>query len=221
MKLARNTLFTATVHLTLLVAGARMESSAAVTLFDNLSAGSPNGSFYVTNTQWTGQAFATTGTAFVLNQVSLRLWNQNGTTGGYQIQIWDSSGASGSPGAQVGGAIHTGLAEDLGTNPGGLLNLTGLNISLNAGTSYYLIALGTGLTDIEDIFFPSPGTIAWDATDVNLAATYDTGDSGANWFGPYSQNLYMGISGESVPEVSSVALSALAIGASMCRRGRC
>lgn len=98
------------------------ESRATVMLFDNLSAASPNGYFTVDNTQWTAQAFSTTATDFTLSEVSLRLWNNSGTTGGFEIQIWDSTGSGGKPGAQVGSAIYTGLAENLGGSSS-LLNI--------------------------------------------------------------------------------------------------
>lgn len=207
----------------LLVAGACIESSAAVTLFDNLSAGSPNGYSGVGNTQWVGQAFSTAETDFVVNEVSLRLWNNSGTTGSFEIQIWDASGASSQPGEQVGMTIYTGLAQELGSSPG-VLSITGLNVSLDSNTTYYLMALGTGLTDIPgfDIFEPSsPGSLAWNVTNVNQADFYTTGNSGSDWYGPFPYNAYMSISGEAVPEVSSATLSALAIGTIMFRRRRC
>ena len=75
-----------------------------VILFDNLSSSS-NGSIGVSNTQWPAQAFSTTATDYVINELSLLLWNQNGTTGDFEIQIWDALGTSGKPGNQVGSAI--------------------------------------------------------------------------------------------------------------------
>ena len=224
MKHSRHAIFPAAalraLPVFLLFAGTNMKSSAAVALFDNLAAGSPNGYFGVTNSQWSCQAFSTTATDFVVSEVSLRLWNQSGTTGGYEIQIWDANGTAGRPGAMVGSAVHVGLAQDLG-GPPSVLNITGLNVSLQASKTYFLVALGTSLTETGDPeFFSSPGFLAWDATNVNFTATYDTGDSGSSWYGPYSQNLYMKISTESVPEVSSITICALGIGLTMLRRKR-
>ena len=119
--------------LTVAIACCGPASRAGVVLFDNLSAGSFNGSFGVTNTQWVAQAFSTTATDYVLDEVSLRLWNQNGTTGNFQIQVWDALGTSGRPGAQVGSAIYTGLAQNLGDSESpGLLTIPGLGVALGA-----------------------------------------------------------------------------------------
>ena len=193
---------------------------AGAILFDNLSAGSPNGSFGVSNTQWTAQSFATTTAGFILDEVSIRLWNLNGTSGNFEIQVWDALGAGGRPGAQVGAAVYTGLAEDLGSSYGSLLAVSGLSFTLTPDTTYYLVAAGTSLTDIPDDFFPIPGTLYWDATDVVTSPSYDTSNSGANWNGPFSQNLYMTITAVPEPSTYCMALAGLACGGYLVRRRR-
>jgi hypothetical protein len=185
---------------------------AGAILFDNLSAGSPNGSFGVSNTQWTAQSFATTTAGFILDEVSIRLWNLNGTSGNFEIQVWDALGAGGRPGAQVGAAVYTGLAEDLGSSSGSLLAVSGLNFTLTPDTTYYLVAAGTSLTDIPDDFFSIPGTLYWDATDVVTSPSYGTGNSGAGWNGPFSQNLYMKVTAVPEPSTYAMALAGLAGG---------
>lgn len=191
-------------------------TSASVVLFDNLEAGSPNGYYGVTNTQWSAQAFSTNSAGFVLQDVSLRLWNPNGeATGSFEVQIWDSLGTSGRPGAQVGPAIYTGLAENLGGS-GTRLSILGMSVSLVTDTTYYLVMAGTELADIDYGMGPSPGFLAWDATDVITSPTYDT--SGSGWNGPYSQNLYMQIT--AVPEPTSVFLIMLGGGVLLLRRKR-
>ena len=185
---------------------------AEVILFDNLAAGSPNGSFGVSNTQWTAQSFATTSAGFILDEVSIPLWNQNGTSGNFEIQVWDALGAGGRPGAQVGAAVYTGLAQNLGSSYGSLLAVSGLNFTLAPSTSYYLVAAGTSLTDIPDDFFSIPGTLYWDATNVVTSPAYDTGNSGANWNGPFSQYLYMKVAAVPEPSTCAMALAGLACG---------
>ncbi len=180
---------------------------AEVILFDNLAAGSPNGDYFVTNTQLAAQAFTTTATDAVVSEVSLRLRNFNGTSGGYQIQIWDSSGSSGSPGNQVGAAIYTGLAENLGRSAS-LLTIPGLSVSLGASTTYYMVATGTSLA--------SGGIVGWGATDVVTTGAYDSAGSG--WNGPYTQSLYMKVS--AVPEPESVTIVTVGLAAGWMRSRR-
>lgn len=194
--------------LTVAIACCGSASRAGVVLFDNLAAGSPNGFFGVTNTQWVAQAFSTTATGYVLNEVSLRLWNPNGTTGSFQIQVWDALGTSGRPGAQVGSAIYTGQAASLGDSDS-LLTIAGLSVALGANTPYYLVARGTTLDDA--------GFLAWNATDVITSNSYDTID-GSTWGGPYSQNLYMKVS--AVPEPSTAIMIGAGLAAWVIRRHR-
>lgn len=193
--------------LTVAIACCGSASRAGVVLFDNLSAGDPNGNFGVNNSQWVAQAFSTTATGYVLDEVSLRLWNPNGTTGSFQIQVW-TSGTSGRPGAQVGSAIYTGQAASLGDSDS-LLTIAGLSVALGANTPYYLVARGTTLDDA--------GFLAWNATNVITSNSYDT-INGSTWNGPYSQNLYMKVS--AVPEPSTAIMIGAALAAWVIRRHR-
>ena len=192
-----------------------LPASASVVLFDNLSAGSPNGDSGVSNTQWPAQAFSTTSTGFILTEASLRLWNQSGTTGNFEVQVWDSLGTSGQPGAQVGPTIYIGQAENLGGS-GSLLSITDLNVPLIANTTYYLVVAGAGLTDTDGGFDSYPGYLAWDQTNVNTTPSYVTVGSG--WIGPFATNSYMKIS--AVPEPTSTFLIILAGGTLLARRKR-
>lgn len=202
--------------LTVAMACCGSASRAGVVLFDNLSAGQPNGYFGVTNSQWVAQAFSTTATDYVLDEVSLRLWNQNGTTGNFEIQVWDASGDSGRPGAQVGSAIYTGQAASLGDSTS-LLTIPGLSVALGANTTYYLVARGTTLTEVDPGFGPSPGSLAWNATDVITSNSYDT-VNGSSWGGPYAQNLYMKVT--AVPEPSTEIVICAGLAAWVIRRHR-
>lgn len=193
---------------------------AAMILFDNLTAPNPNGATYVTNTQITAQKFLTTTTARQLSMVSLRLSNQNQTSGSYQIQIWDATGDAGSPGAQVGTEIYSGLAEDLSSDANSLLTISDLNVVLETNTAYFLVVRGSSLTDVASGFFldpPVPGALAWSMTDTNPSGAYD-GDSTV-WSGPYSQNFYMKIEANVVPEPAS-ALFILISGTTLCLKRR-
>ena len=195
---------------------------AATIIFDNLNAPLPNGDVGVGNTQYVAQAFTTTATDFVLNAVHLKLYNQNGTTGGYELQLWDTTGASGRPGAKVGAALYTGLAQNL--IPGSLLSVTGLNRVLAANTKYYLVAAGTSLTDVPGRSSPLPGSLGWNVTDTTtpgLSGVYVASNSGTTWNGPSPYYGYMKIEATaSVPDVghTPAALGVILAGLATLRR---
>lgn len=159
--------------------GLATQQGQAAVIFDNLSATS-NGTMVVSNTQSIAQAFRTTATDFVLTGVQLRLYNMNGTTGGYELQLWDATGSSGSPGVQTGAALYTGLAQNLTASPppiGSLLSVTGLNRTLAANTTYYLVVAGTSLSSVvlPGPVIPGipslslPGNLAWSTTTSSTA----------------------------------------------------
>jgi hypothetical protein len=202
-------ILTLAIALALSAAPARAEL-----IFNNLAAGSPNGSFGVSNSGWVAQSFSTTSSGFILSEVALRLWNVSGTSGNFELQVWDALGASGSPGAQVGLAIYTGLAQNLGSEYGSLLTVSGLNVTLVPDTAYYLVAAGASLADVPGPFRPIPGQLYWDATDVVTSPAYDTIDSGGDWRGPFSQNLYMKVTAASaaVPEPGTWGAMAILTG---------
>ncbi len=148
--------------------GLAAQQGQAAVIFDNLSASAGlygYGSMVVSNTQSIAQAFHTTATDFILTGVQLRLYNMSGTTGGYELQLWDATGSSGSPGVQIGAALYNGLAQNLTASPppiGSLLSVTGLNRTLAANTTYYLVVAGTSLTTVGlPPFFSLPGNLAW------------------------------------------------------------
>jgi hypothetical protein len=199
-------ILTVAIALALSAAPARAE----LIVFDNLSAGSPNGSFGVSNSGWIAQSFSTTSSGFILSEVALRLWNMGGTSGNFELQVWNALGTAGAPGSQVGGAIYTGLAQSLG-NTSSLLTVSGLNVTLVPDTAYYLVAAGASLADFPGPFGPIPGQLEWDATDVVTFPAYDTGDSGGNWSGPFNQNLYMKVTAASAPIPEPGTWAAMAI----------
>ena len=199
-------ILTVAIALALSAAPARAE----LIVFDNLAAGSPNGSFSVSNSGWLAQSFSTTSAGFTLSGVALRLWNNTGTSGNFELQVWNALGTAGAPGSQVGGAIYTGLAESLG-NTSSLLTVSGLNVTLVPDTAYYLVAAGANLADVPGPGRPILGQLYWDATDVVTFPAYDTGDSGVNWSGPFNQNFYMKVTAASAPIPEPGTWAAMAI----------
>ena len=198
-----------TVAVAIALALSAAPSRAELIVFDNLSAGSPDGSALVSNSQWLAQSFSTTSAGFTLSGVALRLWNDSGTSGNFELQVWDARGASGRPGAQVGSAIYTGLAQALGSGYGSLLTVSGLNVTLVPDTTYYMLAAGTSLADITS-FSTYPGTLSWDATSVVTSPAYGTANSGVNWISE-AANQYMKVTAASAPIPEPGTWAAMAI----------
>ena len=191
---------TGAIGVTLLVClGQVAQTRAASVLFNNL--GQPGSGYSSTSRVSLAQGFATTSTDFVLSEVSLPLWRQAGATGTYEILVWDSTGDDGMPGAQVGAAIHSGLAENLSTTGGSLLTISGLNIVLSPSTAYYLVSRNTSVTPA--------GGLNWKLSNNNTSRFYEL-DSENIWGGPYPSNMEMKIT--AVPEPSAGVLLVLGIG---------
>ena len=191
---------TGLIGVTLLVClGQVPQTRAAAVLFDNL--GGPGSGYSSTSLVSLAQAFTTTSTNFVLSEVSLPLWRRAGAEGIYEILVWDSTGGGGSPGAQVGSAIHSGLAQNLSTTGGTLLTISGLNVALLPSTTYYLVSRNTSVTPAVDLL--------WKLSNINTSPFYEL-DSENNWGGPYPSNMEMKIT--AVPEPSAGVLLVLGAG---------
>ena len=116
----------------------------------------------------------------------------------------------------MGSAIYTGQAASLGDTDS-LLTIAGLSVALGANTTYNLVARGTTLTEVGSAPFTSPGSLAWNATDVITSNSYST-INGSEWSGPFTQNLYMKVS--AVPEPSTAIMIGAALAAWVIRRHR-
>ena len=182
------------------------ESQAAVVLFDNL--GQAGGAYSSALPVSVAQAFTTTSAAHVLDEVSLPLWRSGEATGPYIIQLWDATGNDGTPGAQVGSALFSGLAQNLSTTPGALLTIPNLNITLSPNTTYYLVSGNTSVTPTADFM--------WALSDTNTSNFFEFSEG--SWGGPYPSNLKMRITAVPEPSTVAMALAAIACGGWSLRR---
>jgi len=101
-----------------------------------------------------------------------------------------------------------------------VLNVVGVGAEVGVSRPSLPPADGTSLTDIPDFDGPIPGTLYWDATNVVTSPAYDTSNSGANWNGPFSQNLYMKATAVPEPSACMMALAGLACGGYLVRHRR-
>jgi hypothetical protein len=199
--------------------------TALEVLVDNLSQ-TFNGISSMENTTAAAQSFVTDASGYIVTEVALRAYNDSGTTGAYEVQIWDNTGASGSPGAQVGSSIYSGEAGDLSTDPSNILLIDNLNVELQPSTTYYLVLKPVSLSPVGDPEAPFPGTLGMRSTSSTSGTGFPasrsyivTGPSSSS--GPFSWNF--GVQVTAVPEPSTWAMGSLScslLGWSAMRRRR-
>ena len=200
---------TASATLTVLLLIATTSFASLVTLADNLS--QPTDSSASINNDWSmAQSFRTNATAFTLNSVALPLQKEGiGTTGTFAMQVYDTTGANGTPGQKVAD-IRTAIdAATLGTTEGSVYEATGLSTLLSAGTEYYLVLNSENLT----------GKVYWDWTNsvagTGFPSSY-TSNYGSGWGTPTSSSpqkmQIVASDATSVPEPSTYALLTIALG---------
>jgi predicted Rdx family selenoprotein len=112
-----------------------------------------NGNVDVDNNQWIAQEFSTT-EAFDLTQVSMDLEQGNGD-GEFEVSIYTS--ADDEPGTLLD-VLATPDSSELTSTP---FVLSGLDVALDADSTYFLEVSGVTLTESEEDF----NAIVWDTTD--------------------------------------------------------
>lgn len=180
------------------------------TLADNLSLGQGT---YTGYNQFNriAQGFTTTTTEYTISSVSVVLFTFSaGTTGSYNISIWDSTGSGGLPGAQVGSALYNGDVAALGTTAT-QVDVNGLNKLLAPSSSYYLVVAPTSLGGGPPALLVSAQTNSTLGT-IGFPSNYSF-FNGTNWTGPSTSvfNLIR-VQATAVPEPSTYALGAIASG---------
>lgn len=168
------------------------------------------------------QGFRTTADALVVTDVSVLIWNPFDTTGNFALEIWDATGTDGRPGAKVTEA-GTGDAALFGTSSA-IFTLSGLDLTLNPITAYFLVVKGISLTDIDVGMGmgPEPGYLAWSATPSTSGTGFPSNVS--SWSGGWSSldqsyPLQMSIEAttDAVPEPTALTLFGL-VGLGLTRR---
>lgn len=210
---------------TTLLASQTTTSSAATVLWDN-TANATSGSIAVGNSQWLAQQFKTTASLNSIETLTLGIGKGGATGGNLIIDIYNSAGAGGSPGALV-----TSLATIPVTSlSGSSYTVSNLNAILTPSSTYYVVARGSNIPD--SMFMPPmslPVFMNWNATSIatGTGAGYDApspfyvSTNSTSW-SPQSNYGYMSItagSASAVPEPSgTLSLAALVVSAAGIRR---
>lgn len=145
--------------------------ASPVSLYDNLS---QDGDYMtaITNTEWAAQGFATTATAFTLTTVEAAIFSDTPSTGTFALEIWSPAG--GAPGTKVA-EVFSGNANQL---TGSTFAVSGLNLALSAGTSYFLLIKGVSLDEFSNLQW----RYADAAGGTGLPSAFaQTTDAGLNW----------------------------------------
>lgn len=121
--------------------------AAAIDLSNNLSE-TPYSNSLVTGNNWQAQSFLTDATHTLITQVEVRFCaaetGGGSPSGTFEVQIWNANGSGGTPGAKVADVTTNRSVADL-TCASSPAVFSGLSISLNASTKYYLVVSGEGL----------------------------------------------------------------------------
>lgn len=158
--------------------------AAEIDLSNNLSETFSSNSA-VDDNDWHAQSFNTDATHTLITRVEVPFCvaeTSSNPTGTFEVQIWNASGAGGSPGAKVADVTTnrsvTGLLCPLSNISSPAVVFSGLAIALNASTKYYLVLSGVGL---------GPTTSGlWDYT-LSESGTgfpsdyYGSSNAGVNW----------------------------------------
>ncbi|MFM8494280.1 MAG: PEP-CTERM sorting domain-containing protein [Planctomycetia bacterium] len=131
---------------------------------------------------WSAQGFATTATDSTIGAVTVPMRRDPGvTSGALQLFIYDATGDGGRPGSSVTGetAVGSFLFDAVPTTTANV-TFTGLNLSLNPSTNYFVVLKTPGLVG---------GSFRWDYTNSTGGLGFPSPfagslDSGASWFTP-------------------------------------
>jgi len=193
------------------VGGLGQSATASVVLIDSLNGATADGSVDISDTQWAAQTFTTTASDYVLDLLTVRLYNNAATAGDMVVSIYDATGAGGRPGSLVRNVIFQEVA-DLGTSLSDTTRVARIFAAdpypsrvLSPSTTYYVVIKGSGITG---------GTGKWTWTNTNTGtgvsgsvSSYST--DGSTWGAPQA-TVPLQLQVTAVPEPSGLALAAIA-----------
>jgi len=160
------------------------------------------------NTTWYAAPFRTTSDLNTITGVDLKIDNRGDYNGGNMaIDIWTSKGANLGPAGLLSVIYNGGY-------PGSLVSISGLSLTLDPGTEYFVVARGEDFNVFENEFYSFPGSLAWNSVGGNFTHSgtgfvfgiwYSLGDPD-NWSklsDTYSSmmTVYAASSSSNVPEI--------------------
>jgi hypothetical protein len=134
--------------------------AAAIDLSNNLE-NAPGSGNPITTTNWYAQSFATDATHRYITTVVVGLCSFSSTTGAYNVEIWDATGAGNTPGsavAIVAANVNTTNPNSCSTSNTPGPTFSGLAIALNPSTTYYLVVR---LLDVANSARPPERSLFW------------------------------------------------------------
>ena len=175
-------------------------------IYDNLTQPvSVNGSF--SNGTWPALSFRTTAVEFILDSVTIPIWNQNLLTSGtITFRIYDTGGPGGTPGLALGATLGTISIAGISSSSYQNVTFSGLNRTLTANTNYWIV---TQARDLGNVFYVGATNTAGGIVTGSLGNSV-TFNGGASWSAP-STNLYVIGRVTAVPEPSTCVLSGLSV----------
>lgn len=183
-------------------------SAGTIDLSNNLSQARQINGSVINNDVWVAQEFSTTNSLFVLTDVAAPLYKTNGATGNFALQIYDSLGSGGTPGAFVANVINTDVSI---LNTSSSLFDTAVNIILSKNTNYFLVAKGVSLA--------AGAAFRWDFTSSTSgtghgflpgsSVSYDAGSSWSDISNVDPQKMRI----QAIPEPASLSLFGIGLAA--------
>ena len=192
---------------------------AGIVLSSNMEATWQGSYSQFENNLWIAAPFRTTSDLNTITGVDLKIDNRGDYNGGNMaIDIWTSKGANLGPAGLLSSIYNGGY-------PGSLVSISGLSLTLNPGTEYFVVARGVNFNDIDNEFFSSPGGLAWLGLYGNNFTHSGTGFVFGSWqsagdpdsWNPsnsdsFKMTVYAASSNSSVPEIDpAMGSSALSL----------
>ncbi len=180
--------------------------AVSVEIYDNLTQPvSVNGSF--SNGTWPALSFRTTDVGYILESVTIPMWNPNLlNTGTITFRVYNSGGPGGTPGLAMGATLGTISIAGISSSSYQNVTFSGLNRTLTANTNYWIV---TQARDLGGLYYVGATNTAGGIVTGSQGNSVTT-TGGASWSAP-STSLFVIGRVTAVPEPSTYVLAGLSV----------